>query len=215
MLRFENRAEAGAQLARKLLEGPGLGEAPMVLGLVRGGAEVAASLAQECGAPWDVFVVRKIGAPQQPEYALGALAETGHYLLNQQVIDQLELGQQWVEAALRHAREQCTAMATGLRGSRQLPELAGRDVVITDDGVATGSTMRAAVNAVTACNAASLLVAVPVIAPDTLAGFEREGISCFSLAAPRGFRAVGQYYRDFSQVTTADVQQLLVTRKTG
>lgn len=212
MVRFENRMEAGRQLARRLREWPGLGVDPLVLGLVRGGAEVAASLAAELSAWWDVFIVRKIGAPQQPEYALGALAETGHYLLNQPVLDQLELGRPWVDSALSQAQAQCRRLAAELRGTEQPPQFAGRHVLLTDDGVATGFTMHAAVNAVSAGGAASVLVAVPVIAPDTLAEFQEAGITCCCLAAPRGFRAVGQYYRDFSEVATADVRQLLAGR---
>jgi len=213
MTRFENRAEAGSVLARELLKGPGLGARPLVLGLVRGGAQVAASLGEDAGVPWDVFVVRKIGAPQQPEYALGALAETGRYLLNQNVISQLQLGERWVSGALATAGQQCRALAEQLRGSPEPPAMEGRDVIITDDGVATGFTMRVAVAAVEAYGAASVLVAVPVIAPDTLTGFKRDGINCFYLDAPHGFHAVGQYYRDFSQVTSRDVQQLLAARQ--
>ncbi len=211
-LPFADRAEAGRLLGAAIkLE---LSPPPdaLILGLVRGGAVVAAELALAVGMEWDVMIVRKVGAPRQPEYALGAYAESGGYLLNEEVIERLGLTQQWRDAALQHAAQECAALHAELRQSAAPPMLAGRSVVLTDDGMATGLTMFAAIDAAKRAHAAEVCVAIPVLARDCPALLRQAGVRFTYLACPADFQAVGQYYRDFHPVSSAEVRDLLAGR---
>lgn len=213
LLPFADRAQAGQLLAPAVVAELAPPAEALVLGLVRGGAVVAAHLAQAAGLAWDVLIVRKIGAPRQPEYALGAYAESGAYLLNEDVIEHMGLAQTWRDQALRQAAQECSALHTELRGTAPPPVLSGRWVILTDDGMATGLTMLAAVDAARRAGASEVCVAVPVLARDGPA-LLREAQARFTyLACPPDFHAVGQFYDDFTPVSSSEVRELLAARK--
>jgi putative phosphoribosyl transferase len=208
---FRDRQEAGHLLGERYRQHSSFQRDALVLGLVRGGAVVAQSLAAAAGLGWDILIVRKIGAPHQPEYAVGAFCEPDCVLYNTEALRSLRLDAEWQQAAAAAARRQCAALQVELRGGAGLPELAGRQVVLTDDGIATGLSMFAAIAAVRQ-QAAGLLVAAPVIAPEARQRMEQDGLQVLCLAAPAGFRAVGQYYNDFSAVSSSQVSTLLAAR---
>jgi putative phosphoribosyl transferase len=208
MLPFADRAQAGHQLGaalRKRLRAP----RPLVLGLPRGGVPVAAAVAGAVGGELDVFVVRKLGVPARPELAMGAIASGGVRVLNAPVLRQLGLTDADVERVADTELVELQRREREYRGARPPVVLLGRHVVLVDDGLATGATMRAAVRAVSAAAPASVVVAVPVGAPEAceLLGGVADEVLC--LHAPPGFASVGQHYRDFTQTTDAQVQGLL------
>jgi putative phosphoribosyl transferase len=209
---FADREDAGRKLGLKLSLDLTLSSSALVLGLVRGGAITAEAVAAELGLPWDVLIVRKIGAPQQPEYAVGAYAESGAKLLNENAVQLLGLDEVWLERASRQASAECERLHRELRGELDKPELMGREIVLTDDGMATGSSMRAAIQATRAAHAARIVVAVPVLAPEARSMLEREGVEHCYLGCPLDFHAVGQFYADFRPVGSAQVRAALMSR---
>lgn len=215
MLPFADRAQAGMLLGAAVKTQLTPPPDTLVLGLVRGGALVAAHMAQAAGLSWDVMLVRKIGAPRQPEYAIGAYVESGEYLLNEDAIEHMGLSQQWRDAALRHAADECAALHSELRGAAAKPDLAGRCVILTDDGMATGLTMCTAVEGARHARAAEVCVAVPVLARDGPALLRQAGVRFSYLACPPDFQAVGQFYRDFHPVSSDEVRSLLAGREGG
>jgi putative phosphoribosyl transferase len=212
-LPFADRAVAGQMLAEAVRAELSPPADALVLGLVRGGAIVAAHLAETAGLAWDVMIVRKIGAPRQPEYALGAFAESGAYLLNEDVIEHMGLAQAWRDRALRQAAQECSALHAELRGNAPPPALSGRYVILTDDGMATGLTMLAALSAARRAGAAEVCVAVPVLARDGPALLREARAKCAYLACPPDFHAVGQFYSDFTPVSSSQVRELLAARQ--
>lgn len=202
---FADRAEAGRRLAAEL---PELDD-PIVLALPRGGVPVAAAVACAIGAPLDVFVVRKLGVPAQPELAMGAVATGGVRVINDDVLRRANVS----PAALAEvtAREVAAVESRErlYRGARPVPTLAGRDVVLVDDGLATGATMWAAVEAVRVSRPGRVVAAVPVAPPDVAASFAREGIEVACVLVPDDFVSVGSWYRDFGQVTDEEVIRLI------
>ena len=185
-------------------------DAPVVLALPRGGVPVAAVIAEALGATLDVIVVRKIGAPSQPELALGAIASGGIRVLNQELLDRVGgLDAVSLEAVEAREREELERRERAYRGDRPRPRLVGRDVVLVDDGLATGATMRAAVQAVRACRPARIVVAVPVGSKEAVAGLRGMADRVICPEAPADFYAVGQFYRDFAQTSDDDVRRLL------
>ena len=214
--RFRDRADAGHQLALAL--GPllaasggdaGAGSRVVLLGLPRGGVAVAAVAAQDLGLAVDAVGVRKIGAPGNPELALGAVTSDGTVLLNDRVVQAEELGPQEVAARVADAAAAARADEVRYRGDRPRPDLHGAQVVIVDDGAATGATVRAAVRAVRAAGAARVVVALPVAPRETLDVLEREADLVVCLRRPLLFRAVGWAYDDFSSTATEEVVRLL------
>ena len=207
-MRFRDRADAGRQLGLRLAGGlPG--ERPLVLGLARGGVAVAREVALAVDGELDVLVVRKLGAPSQPELAIGAVASGGGRALNSGLIEQLGLDIRHVwEAAAREAAG-LDARARRYRGDRPSPQPCGRPVILVDDGLATGATMRAAVASVSALRPARLTVAVPVGAPDTVAGLREAADDVVCLLEPEPFLAVGEWYERFDPVDDDEVVSLL------
>lgn len=208
--RYRDRAEAGEVLAEVVAgELAGAAVNPVVLGLPRGGVPVAAEVAAALGAPLDLLAVRKIGTPGHIELAIGAIASGGLVVRNDDLIDQLGLDERDVAPRIDVARRELAEQDRKLRGDRPRPPLAGRTVIIADDGMATGATMRAAVAAVRTAEPAEVVVAVPVAPPDTCEELAELADRVICPWRPEGFSAVGQWYRDFSATTDADVLRLL------
>ena len=205
---FRDRAEAGDVLAGQLGHYAGRGDV-LVLALPRGGVPVAARVAAALGAPLDVFVVRKLGVPGHEELAMGAIASGGVQVVNQQVVGRLGLG----EADLRRVAEvegrELARRERSYREGRAPPELAGRVVILVDDGLATGSTMRAAVAAARRLGPARVVVAVPTAPASTCQSLREEADEVVCATTPRPFRAVGYSYRWFPQTSDEEVTALL------
>jgi putative phosphoribosyl transferase len=180
----------------------------LVLGLPRGGVPVAHAVASALAAPLDVFVVRKLGAPQQPELALGAIASGGTIVLNDDIVRQLGVDATRLQPIIDAQRREVDARERRYRGQRPPLDLNGRTVVLVDDGLATGATMRAAIAAVRSA-AAAMIVAVPVAAPEAVAELRGEVDRLEVVSTPPGFAAVGLWYRDFRQVSDEEVRRLL------
>jgi putative phosphoribosyl transferase len=202
-MRFRDRIDAGRQLAAKLkyLQGSQL----VVLGLPRGGVPVAAEVARALTAPLDVIVVRKLGVPFQPEFAMGALGEDGIRVVNPETqrlagVTQGELG-----AIEQRERQEIARRAERYRGGRERQPLDGKVAVIVDDGIATGSTARAACQVAKALGAASVVLAVPVAPAGWEARIGRDAEQKVSVSTAASFFAIGEFYDDFSQTTDAEV----------
>jgi putative phosphoribosyl transferase len=205
---FQDRTDAGRQLAEKLLSYAGRDDV-IVLALPRGGVPVAFEVAQRLGVPLDVFVVRKLGVPGHEELAMGAIASGGVRVLNEDVLYVLPDAQSIVEMVTAIEREELKRRERDYRSDRPAPDVRGRTVILVDDGLATGATMRAAAAALRQQGAAKIIVAVPVGAPSTC--YEIRGVAddVFCLQTPGSFMGVGQYYEDFSQTTDEEVRELL------
>ncbi|WP_243338059.1 phosphoribosyltransferase family protein [Anaeromyxobacter soli] len=200
---FDDRSQAGRLLAAAL-EGY-RGERPVVLGLTRGGVPVAYEVARALGAPLDVLVVRKLGAPGDPEYAVGAIAEGGAVYVSRDAVRETGLSEEEVAVLAEREAAELQRRVRAYRGSREPPDVAARTVILVDDGVATGATARAAARAARRWGAARVALAAPVIAAQTAAELRPDLDDVVALERPRDFRAVGAWYRRFAQVGDAEV----------
>ena len=211
---FSNRKEAGerlaGELARLFADEPGLAP-PVVLALPRGGLPIGFEIARRLDAPLDLVLVRKIGAPMQPELAAGAIVdgETPELVLNEEVVRHAGLGEAEIEAAKSRELAEIERRREFYLGGREPLPVAGRTAIVVDDGIATGATMRAAVRAMRRRGPDCLVLAVPVAARDTIASFKGEVDRVVCLEAPAMFWAVGAYYSDFRQTTDDEVKRLL------
>jgi len=205
---FKDRRDAGRQLAGAVAHFSGQGDV-IVLALPRGGVPVAYEVARAIGAPLDVFLVRKLGTPGQPELAMGAIASGGVVVMNDDVLRHVSVAPAELAAVTREETAELERRERAYRGLRPHPSLEGRVVILVDDGLATGSSMRAAVRAVRAQKPQRLVVAVPVGAFSTCEGLRGEADEVVCLQRPRDFAAVGHWYEDFSQTSDAEVQALL------
>jgi putative phosphoribosyl transferase len=205
---FPNRAEAGRLLAEKLEKYAGRTDV-VVLGLPRGGVPVAYEVAQRLGVSLDVFVVRKLGVPGFEELAVGAIASGGVRVLNEDIMRSLPNADQLIESVTEKETVELERREQTYRDGRPAPELRDRVVILVDDGLATGATMRAAVAALRQQGVAKIVVAAPVGAPDTCRELEQEADETICATAPEFFQAVGQYYEDFSQTSDEEVRELL------
>jgi putative phosphoribosyl transferase len=205
---FKNRAEAGEKLATKL---PRYANRPdvLVLALPRGGVPVAFQVARALGAPLDVFIVRKLGVHGYEELAMGAIASGGVRVINPDVTRHIDFPQSVIDAIAQREAEELRRRESLYRGNRPAPNVHGRTVILVDDGLATGSTMRAAAVALRQMRPAKLIVAVPVAAPETCAEFRSEVDEVVCAATPDPFVAVGAWYEDFSQTSDQKVRDLL------
>jgi predicted phosphoribosyltransferase len=205
---FRDRREAGRALARRLREELDPGPA-VVLALPRGGVPVGYEIARALGAPLDVFLVRKLGVPWQPELAMGAIASGGVRVLNDDVVRSLGVNPAVIDAVAEQEAQELARRERAYRGDRPPPPVAGRTVILVDDGLATGATMRAAARAARALGPRRLVVAVPVGAAETCRELRADADLVVCLSTPSPFYAVGQGYVDFSQTEDAEVQELL------
>lgn len=206
---FEDRRSAGRALVPEL-ERCKLGD-PIILGLPRGGIPLAFEIAIALHAPLDTIVVRKLGVPSQPELAFGAIASGGIRVINDDVVESLfSLDDDTIERVAQREMTELRRREQAYRLDRPYPELGGKDVVLVDDGLATGATMRAAVKSVRKSSPAGIVVAVPVAAPDVCSLFDREpDVNCVSLLMPEPLYGVGLWYEDFSQTSDERVCELL------
>ena len=211
---FRDRAEAGRHLLSRLGAYQGRPDV-LVLGLPRGGIPVAYEVARGLGAPLDVFVVRKLGVPGQEELAMGAIATGGVRIVNRDVVDALHIPPDVVDRAAAEEARELERREQSYRGERPEPQVAGKTVILVDDGLATGSTMRAAVAALRQQGPARIVVAVPVAAPSTCQELRREVDEIVCFATPEPFMAVGRFYDDFAQTTDEEVTELLAAARAG
>jgi len=204
---FRDRADAGRQLAERL---PHLREAePVVLALPRGGVPVGYEIARELGAPLDVFLVRKIGAPGHRELGIGAIAQSGIRIFNETAIRMLGLSWADIDEIVREEEQELQRRLLRFRGDRPLPDLTGRTVVLVDDGLATGVTALAAIRALRQLGPAHIILAVPVCAAETARTMRAEVDDLVCVHSPEDFLAVGFWYQDFDQTTDEEVIDLL------
>lgn len=207
--RFSNRMEAGRALAKRL-EGFHDSGRTVVLALPRGGVPVAYEIARSLNVPLDVQVVRKLGVPGQRELAFGAIAPGGVTVFNQRLIDGLGLSRAAIDGVIAAETEEMKRREDLYRKGRPAPDLQGKTVILVDDGLATGATMRAAVESVRKASPAGIVVAVPVAAPDVCSAFDREpDVNCVSLLMPEPLYGVGWWYEDFGQTSDEQVCEFL------
>jgi predicted phosphoribosyltransferase len=212
-LPFRDRADAGRQLAGKLaryLNDPGV----IVLALPRGGVPVAYEVARALGAPLDVFLVRKLGVPGHEELAMGAIASGGMLVVNREVVESFGIPREAITEVAAREQEELERRERAYRDGRPAPGVRGRTVILVDDGLATGSTMRAAVRALHEQQPARLVVAVPVAALQACEELEPEADEMVCAETPAEFYAVGFWYEDFSQTTDDEIRHLLEQART-
>jgi len=207
-MRFRDRREAGQLLAEELhfLKGK---ENVIVLGIPRGGVVVAYEVAQAISAPLDVYITRKIGAPHNPELAIGAVASDGGVVLDHDLIRQLGVPESYVEEETERQRQEIKRRAREYRGDRPPLELAGKTVIVVDDGVATGATTMATLRALQKQELKELILAIPVGPPDAVKQLGKEADRVICLSTPRLFWAVGAFYAVFDQTSDEEVKRLL------
>ena len=209
--RFANRDEAGRALGREVARRIGKRDDVIVLALPRGGVPVGHAVAQALDAPLDVFIVRKLGVPGHEELAMGAIASGGVRVLNRDVLEYMPVSQKMIDTVAAREQQELERRETEYRGARPQIDVKDRTVVVVDDGLATGSTMRAAVAALRRMEPRRIVVAVPVAAESTCREFRAEGIAdeVVCLRTPEPFQAVGLWYSDFTQTSDAEVHELL------
>jgi putative phosphoribosyl transferase len=207
--RFRDRAEAGRLLAEQLRDYAGR-EDVLVLSLPRGGVPVGREIARALGVPRDVFLVRKLGLPGQPELAMGAIASGGARVLNHDLVASLGLGDELIDSVAKRELQELERRERAYRGDRPSPQMRGRTVILVDDGLATGSSMRAAVEAVRAQGPERVVVAVPAAPPQTCDDLRPLVDELVVLKTPQPVHAVGLWYQDFSEVSDDEVRRLLL-----
>lgn len=204
---FQDRRQAGEMLAEKLSHYQG--RQPLVLAVPRGGVVVAEPVWNKLGGELDLIITRKIGAPYQPELAIGAVAGNGFTMLNDQLVSRLRVDKKYINETVDKELAEIRRRLKDYRGNRPLPEIDGRLVILIDDGVATGYTLLAALRSLQEKSLSKLVLAVPVGPPDTFSLLGREVDELVYLEAPASFAAVGQFYREFGQVSDNEVKAVL------
>lgn len=207
-LRFTNRFDAGQRLVTALAGYAGRPDV-LVLALPRGGVPVAFEVARALDAPLDIFVVRKLGVPGHEEFAMGAIATGGVGLIDDAVVRQLGITEREIEAVTRTEQRELERRERQYRGDRPPPDIAGRTVILVDDGLATGASMRVAVAALRREHPARIVVAVPIAPPETCEALRQEADAVVCALSPDPFDAVGLWYDDFEQTTDDEVRALL------
>ena len=209
--RFRNRTDAGRRLAEKLAA---YADRPdvLVLGLPRGGVPVGSEVARALGAPLDAFLVRKLGVPGYEELAMGAVATGGVRVLNDEIVRGLGIVEHVIDVAVARELHELARREQLFRGDRPPPDIEGRTVILVDDGLATGATMRAAVAALRRQRPAGIVVAVPTASPDTCEALKAEADDVICAMTPDPFFAVGHWYDDFTQTTDEEVRDFLCAK---
>jgi putative phosphoribosyl transferase len=207
-LPFSDRHDAGRQLASRLSTFTGRTDL-VVLGLPRGGVPVAAEVATALGAPLDVFVVRKLGVPGHPEFAMGAIASGGIRVQSQDVLRRLNIPREVADSVAASEQIELERRERDYRVGRPFPDLRGKTVILIDDGVATGATMLAAIHALRQHGPGAIIAAAPVMSESAWHMLSRAADRCEAVAIPEAFQAVGMWYHDFSQTTDEEVRTLL------
>lgn len=208
MARFLDRKQAGRKLAEKLLEYQDQPDV-LVLGLPRGGVPVAYEVAQVLNALLDIMLVRKLGVPGHEELAMGAIASGRVRVLNEDVVRSLNISNKMIDKVAEREQRELERRERVYRGERDRPEIEGKTVILVDDGLATGASMRAAVDGVRARNPKRIVVAVPTAAPQTCDAFKKQADQVICAITPEPFYGVGLWYENFSQITDEQVRALL------
>ena len=212
---FSNREEAGRELGRRLAEKSCAGPDVIVLALPRGGVPVGFEVARALHAPLDVFLVRKLGLPGHPEYAMGAVASGGVRVLNERLLAQVGVSPQVVERVVSMEERELRRREDAYRGDLPAVRLKGRAVLLVDDGIATGSSMLAAVEAIRKIGARRVTIAVPVAPRESLRMLAGVADDVVCIASPEPFLAVGRFYADFDQTSDEEVLELLERARAG
>jgi predicted phosphoribosyltransferase len=209
--RFCNRTDAGRQLAEKLAAYANRPDV-LVLALPRGGVPVGCEVARALGASLDIFLVRKLGVPGYEELAMGAVATGSVRVLNDEIVRGLGISEHEIDAAVARELQELARRERLYRGDRRPPDIAARTVILVDDGLATGATMRAAIQASRQQQPARIVVAVPTSSPDICEALKAEADEVICAMTPEPFFAVGHWYDDFTQTTDEEVRELLARR---
>jgi putative phosphoribosyl transferase len=207
--RFRDRHDAGRQLAEKLQKYAGALDV-LVLALPRGGVPVAYEVAHTLGAPLDVFLVRKLGVPGHEELAMGAVASGGVQVLNDEIVHDLNIPDHVIDAVAAQERQELSRREQLYRHGGPVPDVRGRVVILVDDGLATGASMRAAVLSLKRRQAGPIIVAVPTASPDICEALKADADEVITVITPEPFLAVGHSYDDFTQTTDEEVRDLLL-----
>lgn len=205
---FRDRIEAGQLLAKQLDHYANHPEV-LVLALPRGGVPVAAEVARHLRVPLDVFVVRKLGLPGHEELAMGAIARGGVRVINEAVVGSLRISDEVIDAVAEREQRELARREQAYRDDLPVPDVRGKTIILVDDGIATGSTMLAAVAALRELEAGRIVVATPAVAPTTFSEIERVADEMVAVIVPEPFYGVGQWYEDFSQTTDEEVCNIL------
>jgi putative phosphoribosyl transferase len=211
MAYFANRIDAGKRLTSELENL--IGKNAIVLAIPRGGVVVGNEISKALNLPLDVIIPRKIGAPDNPELAIGAMTEDGTIILDKQLVSHLGVSQDYIRAESERQKNEIERRLRLYRGAEPYPNLRGKDVIIVDDGIATGSTMKAALASVKNRGAKKVIVAVPVGPPSTIDELKNQADEVICPYTPEYFQALGQFYVDFEQTTDEEVIQLLKQSK--
>ena len=201
-----NRIEAGKKLASVLKN---VSKTAIVLAVPRGGVVVGFEVAKALRIPLDIVITKKIGAPENPELAIGAVAEDGTYFMDENIVKMLGVNQSYIKEEVERQKTEIKRRLKNYRGDSLVPKVANREVIVVDDGVATGSTLKAALRSLRKRDAKPLTVATPVSPPDTIAKLQAEADRVVCLYTPEPFYAIGEFYEDFEQTSDDEVKELL------
>lgn len=205
---FRDRRDAGEQLAKRLTHYKGNKDV-LVLALPRGGVVTGFEIARRLDIPLDVLIVRKIGVPWQPELAAGAVSETGTVVLNHHIVSSLGISEDFIRSEVARQKQEITRRVELYREGKGVANLESRTIILVDDGVATGATIKAAIETLKKERIVKLVAALPVAPPETARELRKLTDDIICLETPRDFMAVGNYYSDFSQVSDEEVVRLL------
>jgi len=212
---FENRREAGRQLATAIIKRGYRGENTLVLGIPRGGLLVADEVAKTLSATLDVIIARKLRAPHQPELGIGAVVDGDHILLNEELVRSTGASQDYLNREIAFQKEEVEGRLRFYRGGRPAPEVAGKTVIVVDDGIATGYTLRASLESLRQRHPDRLVAAAPVAARDSVEMLKAFADEVVCLNTPPSFFAVGAWYRDFDQVGDEEAVAILRRNRSG